>query len=164
MSTIAKHIIRFVVLLLLQLLLINNLHWLGLVHPYIYVLVLIMLPITFPAWAEMLVGAAIGLIMDAFYSTPGIHMAACVMITYIQPKMITALVQDSQRISTQVCSATVGNWPFLITCLTLTFIHHTMVLYLEAWSMARFWWTLLSVVVSTAVTFTLAVLYDRLQQ
>ena len=48
-------------LLFLQVLLLDNLHWLGLVHPFIYIWAIILLPIELPRWLQMLIGAAIGI-------------------------------------------------------------------------------------------------------
>ncbi|MBK9174772.1 MAG: hypothetical protein IPM46_00235 [Flavobacteriales bacterium] len=48
----------------------------GWMVPYLYVLFLIMLPFELPAWAGLLIGAATGLVMDIFASTPGMHTSA----------------------------------------------------------------------------------------
>ncbi len=164
MDSIGKHIVRFILLLFLQVLLINNLHWLGLVHPYIYVFFLLMLPVALPRWAEMLLGVITGCTMDMFCSTPGVHMAACVAVTYLRPILLARLVQDSQRIATQVCSATIGDWPFISLASLLTVLHHGLVFILEAWSWQHVWWTLLGVLISSLISIVLVVLYDRMQQ
>ncbi|MCQ2342427.1 MAG: rod shape-determining protein MreD [Paludibacteraceae bacterium] len=164
MNSTIKHILRFVCLLALQLLLINNLHWLGAFHPYVYVLALLMLPASMPRWVEMFIGAAIGLLMDACCTTAGVHMAACVAVAYLRPLLLGQFVQDTQRIVTQVCTATVGARPFLLTVATLIVVHHALICFLEAWSLEHFGWLLLTTLISSAVTFVLAFLYDRTQQ
>lgn len=164
MNNILRHIIRIVLLLLLQGLFINNLHWLGVFHPYIYVIGLLMLPMTLPRWAEMLIGAGVGLIMDAICSTAGVHMAACVAICYVRPLLISRLVQESQRISTQTCTNTIGAWQCLTTASVIIVLHHSLVLLLEHWSLAHGWWLIMNIVLSSVVTFVLFFLYDRTQQ
>ena len=66
-GTILGHILRFVVLILLQVLVLDHLDVLnGYLVPYLYVLFLLMLPIELPAWAQLAIGAFTGLVMDLF--------------------------------------------------------------------------------------------------
>ena len=51
-------------LLFLQVFVLDNLHWLGPVHPFVYLWAFMMLPIELPRWLQMVIGAAIGMIMD----------------------------------------------------------------------------------------------------
>ena len=67
---------RFLLLLLLQVLLINNLQFLGVCHPYIYIFSLLVMPITLPRWADMLIGGVVGLILDMFCNSLGVMLAA----------------------------------------------------------------------------------------
>jgi len=151
-------------LIFIQGVIINNLHWLGAFHPYIYIIGLIMLPMSMPRWAEMLLGAAIGLCMDAICSTAGVHMAACVAVAYLRPLLISQMVQDAHRIGSQVCSATVGDRPFLLTLILMVLLHHSMVFLLEAWSFHHIFWWLLTTLLSSLVTIVLGFLYDRTQK
>lgn len=164
MNNVLRHIIQIVVFLLLQWLLINNLHWLGAFHPYIYILPLLLLPASLPRWAEMLIGTLVGLLMDLVCTTFGVHMAATVALTYIRPLLIQRLVQDAQRISTSVSSFTMGEWQFFtMLAITIT-IHHTLVFFLEAWSLAHVGWLMFTILLSSVVTFFIGFLYDRTQR
>lgn len=164
MNNILRHSIRFIVVILLQGLLINNLHWLGVFHPYIYIIPLIMLPVSLPRWAEMLIGAVLGLLMDMICSTAGVHMAATVAVAYFRPLLIQRLVQDAQRISTQMCSLTMGDWQFLTTLGVMITFHHLLVFLLEAWSLQHLWWLILTTLLSSLITFLIGFLYDRTQR
>lgn len=164
MNNAAKHIIRLVVLILLQALLINNLHWLGIFHPSIYIIGLLLLPATLSRTAELFIGAAVGLIMDIIYSTAGAHMAACVAVAYFRPLLIHQLVQDANRIGTQVCSASIGPRQFIILASLMIALHQVLVLFLEAWSLDHTGWLILSALCSAGVTILLAWLYDRTQR
>jgi len=164
MNNILRHIFRVAVFILLQWLLVNNLHWLGAFHPYIYILALIMLPASLPRWAEMLIGAVVGLLMDVLCSTAGVHMAATVAVAYVRPLLLDRLIQDAQRIATQVCSITMGNWQYFTTLAVMIILHHTLVFLLEAWSMQHIAWLLLTTLMSSVVTFIVGFLYDRTQR
>ena len=67
-----RQIGQWLVAMVLQVLLINRLQLGGVCHPFIYILPLLMMPITLHRWADMLIGLAAGLLMDVF-CTPGVH-------------------------------------------------------------------------------------------
>jgi len=155
--------LRFLLCLLMQMMLFNRLWLLGVCHPYVYILCLIALPLRLPRWAEMLVGAATGLVMDTICSSPGVHMAACALIAYIRPALITSLVQEPERVVQDISSAIIGRTEFLKVVVLLTLIHHTAVFMLDAWSLNAWWLTVLRIVSSSAATIALLLSYDRLR-
>jgi len=163
MNNILRHIIRCLAFILIQWLLINNLHWLGIFHPFIYILPLIFLP-SIPRWVEMLIGAAVGLMMDLICSTPGVHMAATVALAYFRPLLIGRLIQDAQRISTQMNSSTMGDWQFFMMLSVMIVLHHTLVFLMEAWSLEHFFWLILTILVSSIITCLIGLLCDRAQR
>ncbi|MCQ2310844.1 MAG: rod shape-determining protein MreD [Paludibacteraceae bacterium] len=163
MNNVLRHIVRFVLLFALQDLLFNNLHWLGICHPYVYLIGLLMLPVSLPRWAEMLIGTVTGLVMDMLCSTTGVHMAACVALSYARPLLIDRFIQDAQRISTQTDSQTMGN-RFTILAIMLIALHHSIVFVLEAWSFEHIGWLVTSIVLSSLITFILTFLYDKAQR
>ena len=82
-GTIGSNLLRFVVLVLLQVLVLDHLDVAnGYMVPYLYVLFLLMLPFELPEWSTLLIGAATGLVMDTFGSTPGMHMSACTVMMF----------------------------------------------------------------------------------
>lgn len=158
-----KHIARYVVIMLVQVLLISNLQVLGLCHPYIYIICLLMMPITLPIWAEMIIGALAGLVMDIFCNTMGVHIAACVLLMYLRRIFIPRLVFEPERLNDTIDSNSLGIEAFLKYSIVLTIIHHTTVQLLSAWSFSHIWWTILSSIVSSLVSLVLIFLYDRLR-
>ena len=161
MNDTLRHIIRFIWVMLLQALLFNNLHWLGIVHPYIYILFLICLPASLPRWAEMVIGAVTGMTMDVVCCSPGVHMAACVAVSYIRPLLLRRLVQEVERIETEIRSYTIGFPAFAVLSAILVAVHHSLVVILEAWNMHMLGWQLLTVLLSSALTLMLIFLFDR---
>ena len=153
----------FVLLLLLQVLLINNLQFLGVCHPYIYILCLLMMPITLPRWADMLIGAFVGLVVDIFCNSLGVHIAACVLLMYVRPYLIDAYVSDRERLIGDIDTQSIGVPDFIKYIVILVLLHHTMVFCLTAWSFSHFWFTLLEIVVSSAVSIVLIIGYDRMK-
>lgn len=154
---------RFLLLLLLQVLLINNLQFLGVCHPYIYIFSLLVMPITLPRWADMLIGGVVGLILDMFCNSLGVHIAACIMLMYVRPYLIGAYVSDRERLTDEIDVRSIGVVNFVKYTILLVLLHHTMVFFLTAWSVQHFWFTLLEVVVSSIVSILLIIGADLLR-
>lgn len=164
MSDWLKYIGIFIMLLFLQVLLFDNLHWLGLMHPFIYIWAIILLPIELPRWLQMLIGAAIGMVMDLFTHAPGIHMAGCVMIAYLRPLLVAGVVQDIDRLKGAVTSDTIGmgNWMRILAILVA--VHHIIVFMLEAFTFAHFGFTLLQIILSGVFSYTLILMLEYVRK
>jgi hypothetical protein len=110
----------------------------------------------------MLIGVGIGLLMDVWYSSLGVHMAACVMITFLRPIFLNNMVQDIERIKDNICSRTIGAREYTKCVVFLTLIHHFTVYLLEAWSLQNWWIILLQTAISSSMTLIIILGYDRL--
>ena len=157
-----ENILRFFVLLLLQVLLFNNLQFLGLCIPYIFILFLILLPPTLPRWVEILVGFICGLILDVFTNSLGVQMAACTLVSYLRPLLIMNMIQDNDRLIATPSSITLGRTTFYKIVLILVVLHHTMMFSLIAFSIHNWWITLIQIIVSSLFTTVFIIVYDFL--
>lgn len=88
MNRTLLNIIRFVLLVLVQVLLVNHIRLGGYVHPYIYLLFVMLLPINMPGWQLLLSGFGIGLVIDLFMGTLGMHAGATTMMAFCRPEII----------------------------------------------------------------------------
>lgn len=161
---VLRHILSLVIVLLLQMLVFNNLHFLGICHPYIYILFLIALPIRIPQWIELLIGFGVGLIVDMFCGSPGVHTAACSFLAYLRPIFIRRTIQDAERISMTIDGLSIGFNEYVKLVVLYTLLHHTLVFLIEAWSLAHFWLLLAKIIVSSLFTIALLLFYDRIKQ
>ncbi len=160
MNLITENIVRYVVLLLLQVLLFNNLQFFGLCNPAVYVLCLIALPVRLPRWLELLIGFFTGLLMDIFCNTLGIHAAACTLVGFVRPLLIERLVADNDRLMGTPTSGTMGWLAYVKMVVILVVLHHTAVFSLEAFSFHNWWFTLLQIIVSSAVSIGIFLGWD----
>ena len=161
---VLRHILSLVIVLLLQMLVFNNLHFLGICQPYIYILFLIALPIRIPQWIELLIGFGVGLIVDMFCGSPGVHTAACSFLAYLRPIFIRRTIQDAERISMTIDGLSIGFNEYVKLVVLYTILHHTLVFLIEAWSLAHFWLLLAKIIVSSLFTIALLLFYDRIKQ
>ncbi len=159
-----SNIIRFVLCISLQVLLFNNLNIYGICTPYIYILFLVSLPIELPRWAELLIGAATGLVMDVFCSSIGVHMSACVLLSYLRPLLINLFVQDKERLSGDVDIDKIGLQPYINILAILTVAHHIMMFTVESGSASMWWLTLIRIVASSILSFVIMIGYELLRR
>ena len=149
--------------IVLQVLLINRLQLGGVCHPFIYILPLLMMPITLPRWADMLIGLAAGLLMDVFCNSLGVHAAACIMLMYARRHLIPLWVNDTERLTDVISMQTIGIAPFLKYASLLVVAHHLMVFFLTAWTMQLWWYTLLTTLVSSIISVALILGYALIE-
>ena len=158
-----KQLGRYVLVMLLQVLLFDQLQLWGACHPYIYVLCLMMMPITLPHSVDMVIGAGAGLIMDIFSNTLGVHMAACTLLMFIRPYLIGVIVNDKDRLNEQISLRAIGMEAFIKYVVILVLIHHITIFSLAAWSWDHFGFVLLETIVSSFITITVIIGYNLLR-
>ena len=158
-----KQIGRYILVMVLQVLLFNQLQLWGACHPYIYILCLLMMPITLPHSVDMLIGAAVGLIMDIFCNSLGVHTAACILLMYVRPNLIGALVNDKDRLNEQISLRAIGMEAMLKYVVILVVLHHLTVFLLAAWSWTHIGFVLLETLVSSVITILLILGYNTLR-
>ncbi len=158
-----KQIGRYIIVMILQVLLFDQLQLLGVCHPYIYILCLLMMPITLSHSADMIIGAVVGLIMDVFCNSLGVHTAACIFIMFIRPYLIGAIVNDKDRLNEQISLRALGMEALLRYVVILVVVHHLMVFLLAAWSWAHIGFVLLETIVSSLVTISVIIGYNALR-
>ena len=158
-----KQIGRFVLVMVLQVLLFNQLQLGGVCHPYIYVLCLLMMPITLSHSADMIIGSAVGLIMDVCCNSLGIHMAACILLMFIRPYLIGAIVNDKDRLNEQISLRAIGMEALIKYVVILVLVHHLTVFLLAAWGWTHIGFVLLETLVSSTITIIIVMGYNMLR-
>lgn len=85
--------IRFLVFLIFQVLILKNINiYPPYVQVFIYPLFILLLPMKTPHWALLLLGFLMGISVDMFYNTLGLHAAAGVLIAYAR-KFVTQVLE-----------------------------------------------------------------------
>lgn len=158
-----KQIGRYVVVMLLQVLLFDQLQLWGVCHPYVYVLCLLMMPITLPHTVEMLIGAGVGLVMDVFCNSLGVHTASCILLMFIRPYLLGAFVNDTDRLNEQISLRSIGMEALIKYVVILVVIHHLMVFILAAWSWSHIWFVLIETLVSSLISCLIVIGYNILK-
>lgn len=164
MNTVLRNILRFVILILAQVLFVNNLQVLSFCNPQIYIYFLMLLPVALPREWELLIAFGCGLVMDVFSDSLGMHAAVCTLVGYLRPLLIAALVSDHERINGEPGIKTFGMVTFVKYLCILTLIHHTSIFLLEIFSFAHLPWLMLRIIVSSLVTIAVLLSIELLRQ
>ena len=148
-----KKSLQFLALGLLQVLVFNT-FWEGrFFDPQIYILFLLLFPITFPRIPFLLLGFFVGLTMDFFTYTIGIHAAACTFLCFIRPSVLRFINPGEQYDSLSSPSPSKYGFAWFIKYLFISTFGYTFVLFfIEKFSFSSFLPTLFKVVLSTLVS------------
>jgi len=157
------NIIRFIVLVTMQVFLFKNMGYYNLAAPYPYLLFLLMLPLGTPNWLLFVICFFTGLTVDAFYDTLGVNAAACVTLAALRITFINLTVQldNHETFATPSISEMSFRW-FFIYSIVLSFSHHFVLILLEAFTFSNFHYTIIRVVLSCIFTVLLILLFSLL--
>ncbi len=155
MWSVFEHIGRFVVVVLLQVLFLNNVYLTSWCNPYVYIFFLLSLPVVFPRWADLILGFVLGMTIDVFCNTLGMHTFATVLIAYFRQPIIKLLVSDEEQIIRLPSVVTFGPEAYLKYMLFLTLMHHLTLFALESLTFHHWWHTLGSVLLSVVLSMAL---------
>ena len=139
-ATILANLLRFGLLMLLQVLVLDHLDVAnGYMVPYLYVLFLLMLPFELPTWAQLLIGAFTGLVMDIFSSTPGMHMSACVVMMFARAHLLDLIApREGYEYGLRPTVPRMGLAWFLTYAGLLIALHHLWLFFVEVYTFDRF--------------------------
>ena len=156
-----RNIFRFVLLLLLQVFILNNIQFSGTVNPFAYIFIILALPLETPRWLQLVLAFVAGLSIDVFTRTPGMHVAATVFIAHIRPWALRILApRDGYEFGARPRMGDMGfTWSLSYIAL-LTFIHHLVLFFLESFGFAHFGTTIMTVFGSTIFTIAIVLLIE----
>jgi hypothetical protein len=158
-NLLPRNIVRFILLIAVQLLIFNNIQFSGYINPYIYVLFILLLPFEIPKWLLLITAFFLGFIMDIFSDTPGMHTAATVFMAYLRPYVLNLIApREGYESGTFPRVFYYGvNW-FARYAFILILAHHFVLFYIEIFRFGNFFSTFLRVLLSTVFTLIFIVL------
>lgn len=160
---IFKNIGRFVLLLALQVLVFNNIYLGGYINPCLYVLFIAMLPTNTGRIPMMLIAFVCGMCVDVSMNMPGFHAAACTLVGFLRGIWLDRIIlRDNDETIETPNIHDVPYQQFLIYLFLLLFIFHLAYFTMLVFSLIELPGILLSTLLSTIVTWILALLYQTL--
>jgi rod shape-determining protein MreD len=131
-KSVIKIIINFTVFVLLQVWVLNNVHLFRVVAPLLYVYVIVKLPIQMTRTQNILIAFLLGLIIDVFSNTLGLHAAACSLIGLLRNPLVESHVEKDMIEGTTPSYNTFGTGAFMRYVFTLVLVHHVALFLIES--------------------------------
>ena len=145
-----NNIIRFVLLVVLQVMVLNKISFYGFLNPYVYILFIFLLPFETPGWLLLTLSFVTGFTVDIFSGTMGLHTAAAVFAGFVRPGVVKLVGEKPDYdITTQPTMREMGFKWFLAYAATMTLLHHLVLNYIDVFSFREFWQTFFRVILSS---------------
>lgn len=160
---IIRILFRFLVLVSIQVLLLNNIQLSGYINPFLYVMFILMLPVRIPKAVLLVTAFITGIVIDMFSNTMGMHAAACVFLGYLRPGWLRILApRDGYETDAVPSVKRYGFQWFLVYASVMVLAHHFLLFYLEVFRFSEFFSTFFRVILSSLVTLLLIMLSQYL--
>ena len=145
-------------MIFLQISIFNNIELFGLLNPFVYVFVLLVLPLGTPRSVLMLIGFFTGWIIDIFSNTGGLHAAASTLLTFLRPWWIGVTIPRTNYDELQnIRIKDIEFGQFIAYAALLTAVHHLVLYWGESLAWADFWLVVGKSFVNVFFTLTLVI-------
>jgi hypothetical protein len=141
MSEPVKQIFRFILFILVQALVLNNMPPVHrFITPYIYFLFILWLPFYSHRISVLVISFVTGFTLDLFTKTPGLHASACLIIALIRPGLINLLIPRETKELTLGSPGikSMGFASYAVYVIVLTLFHHVWLVMLEWMQLGSF--------------------------
>ena len=155
-STLLVNIFRFVLLLAVQIIIFNNMNFLGYISPFPYLLFIILYPVNGNKSGLLIASFLLGLIMDMFSNSGGIHTTACLILAYFRPFIFKFSFGLSYEYQTVKLNDVLTPERFSFILLSVV-IHHFTLFILEAFQFSFILDILLRTLLSTVFTLLICI-------
>lgn len=155
---IQRNIIRFFVLILVQVLVFNNIQINGYLNPYIYTLFIILMPFETPNVFLLIISFLLGFSIDIFTNTMGIHAGASVLMAFVRPAVLQYFApRDGYEVRTFPRVHYYGLLWFMKYAAILITTHHLFLFFVEAFTFDHFFNTLYRAVLNIILSLIMIV-------
>lgn len=152
-------ILSFIILVLLQVLVFNQISIFGLATPFIYIYFILKLPIGRNIFYVIIMGFLLGTIIDIFLDTPGINATATTIVATLRKPLLRLFFtkEEFEEFVPSIHSAPGAFFKFSLVAVSL---HQIVLFSLEALSLFNFNILLLRLISSIVLTMTILISLD----
>ncbi|MCW3784982.1 rod shape-determining protein MreD [Plebeiibacterium sediminum] len=137
-SLIPRYIFNFFFFIFLQVLILNKIEFSGYINPYLYVLFILTLPFETPGWLLLVLASILGVSIDIFSNTPGMHMAAILLMAYLRRFVLMRISpREGYEVGTLPIPSFYGFPWFFKYAGILVVIHHLFYFFIESFSFSN---------------------------
>lgn len=156
-SALLVNIARFILLLAAQILVFNNMNFLGYINPYPYILFIILYPVNSNKTGLLLASFVLGIIMDMFCNSGGVHAASCLVLAYYRPFIFKFAFGLSYEYQTVKLNDVITPERFSFILIAVI-IHHFTLFLLEVFRLNFLWEIMLKTIFSTLFTILISII------
>ncbi|RIV44223.1 rod shape-determining protein MreD [Flagellimonas pelagia] len=160
-NTIFINIFRFVLLILTQVLIFNNLNFMGFINPMVYVIFFYWYPIKGNRALFMVIAFLLGFIIDIFSDTMALNALASLTIAYARPVLMRFCFGVNYEFQNFSFKNTTNIQRVTLLAL-MVLVHHLIFFSLEILSIAHILLILKKVFATGIVTLILCTLFSSL--
>lgn len=155
-------LVKIAIISLLQVFVFNHINFLGNYQPYIYVIFVLFYPATQSRYTLVILAFILGLTIDVFENTGGIHAFATTFIAYFRYSIIKLLSGKSnfEIDFFSFSSFSIYQWTFYLSILVLT--HHFLLLILENFKFTGITTVFINTLITSALTLVFVFIYKIL--
>ena len=161
MNRFSKYITLALILIISQSLIFNNINFIGYINPLIYILFIIYYPLKNDRFFFILASFFLGISIDIFNDSSGLHSAACVSISYFRPFFLK-LSFGMTYIHQVVKFNKIDFWTRLIYISSLTILHHLILFSLEIFNSEKIFWIFQKTIYTGLSTILICVIFSYL--
>jgi hypothetical protein len=155
-STVIINILRFILLLALQVVIFNRIDLFGFINPYPYILFILLYPVNGNKAGLLLSSFLMGLLLDMFLNSGGSHAVACVSLAYLRPTFFKFAFGISYEYQTVKINDRLS--PERFSFILISVVTHHLILYLlEVFRFNLIFDVLIRTVLTTLFTLLLSV-------
>jgi len=163
LNIIFRNIVSFIVLVLFQVLILNNIQFSGYINPMLYVLFLLLLPFETSKSFLLILAFILGLSIDMFTNTMGMHAAACVFLALARPFILKYIEPRGGYEHDAFPAINQFGFAWYISYAgILVVLHHLVLFYIEVFRFSEFLTTFYRVILSSCFTLLLIVISQYL--
>lgn len=156
-SNFILNLIRFIVLLAIQILVLEQVKFGGWINPYLYILFILLYPINSNRFGFIAASFSLGIIMDMFCDSGGVHATACLLLAYFRPgflKFAFGLSYEYQTIRIAE-KLSVDRFTYIMSSILF---HHLILFSLELYRFDLFFEIITRTILSTIFTFIICII------
>jgi len=148
----------FIGLILLQIIVLNNINFLGYINPYFYIFFIFLYPIRKDDASILVLSFLLGLCVDIFSDSGGINAAATLFVAFIRIPVLKSVIGKREI---EYGTLTIFKLPFpkmFLYVVILTILHHFIVFGLEYFKWSKFGIIILNTILTSIFTIILTMI------
>ena len=130
-----KVLVYFVLFVSIQVLVLDNIHLFRIVTPFLYLYIILKIPANISRSPVIAISFLLGITIDMFYNTLGMHAAACSLAGMIRNPLMNTFSEKKITESETPSYRTLGVGAFMKYVIVLVLSHHVVLYLIESISL-----------------------------